>query len=454
VDNKKRVIFLAVVLCQVFIAALVVVVTTSIFDTGVEAEREPSSLVLVVGDNIVAAIAENDVDNQMQQLMETNDSSDEFDSIAPFETTGSDASREPLRNIKFSGEIANVEAVDNQATLYSQVPTTDEVIENYVSNPNDVSSVRELDDNASPETYGNYGNIYSTEAPESSEALTVSGGFIDSTFMFAFEYEYAPSIELFTDDAIDSFIAAFLEDQEDSDVYYLDMERLTENDDSLEYRDTLEYDTDLEYDDILGYDDAFENDDTLWYDDIFEEEDVSLKPEVNSFEILDWTVMREIIPRNEDILIYDVETSIMFNVSILALGRHADIEPVTQEDTDAILETRDGDWSWAARPVWVIIGERMFAASMNGQPHAGDTIEDNGITGHFCLWFFGSSPTASTSVTYIRNMSEIVLESWNAHPVVVEEGATLDIEQILNLWWGSDDDTDDVYYKDDSYATN
>ena len=133
-----------------------------------------------------------------------------------------------------------------------------------------------------------------------------------------------------------------------------------------------------------------------------------------TFQMIEWSEARRIIPTGRNFRVVDVRTGISFNLRAFSIGRHADVEPVTQADTDAILRTRNGNWSWAARPVWVTIGDRTFPASLNGMPHGGGTISGNGINGHFCLWFRGSNSTGSTSVSYRNNMLAAVEEAWRA----------------------------------------
>ena len=134
------------------------------------------------------------------------------------------------------------------------------------------------------------------------------------------------------------------------------------------------------------------------------------------FEMIEWSEARRILPRGRDIHVVDARTGISFNLRAFSLGNHADVEPPTQADTDAIRRTRNGTWSWSARPVWVTVGDRTFPASLNGMPHAGSTISGNGINGHFCLWFSGSTSTGSTSASYRRNMLNTVTEAWNLRP--------------------------------------
>jgi len=136
---------------------------------------------------------------------------------------------------------------------------------------------------------------------------------------------------------------------------------------------------------------------------------------ITSFSQLTWAEARRTIPVGRDLHVVDVRTGISFTIRAFSLGNHADVEPVTQADTDAIRRAWGGTWSWATRPVWVTIGDRTFPASMNGMPHAGSTISGNGMNGHLCLHFEGSR-THNGSTGHERNHQAAVQEAWNARP--------------------------------------
>ena len=133
----------------------------------------------------------------------------------------------------------------------------------------------------------------------------------------------------------------------------------------------------------------------------------------NDVELLDWSIVINILRNGEPIQIIDVRTGLSFNLQCFSKGDHADVEPVTLSDTGTIFRTRDGVWSWAARPLWVVINNRVIAASMHGMPHSISTISGNGVDGHFCLHFLGST-TSSTSESYKADLQNAVMEAWNA----------------------------------------
>jgi hypothetical protein len=69
---------------------------------------------------------------------------------------------------------------------------------------------------------------------------------------------------------------------------------------------------------------------------------------------------------------------------------HADVEPLTKDDTETLRQIYGGSWSWNRRAVIVSIGKQHIAASVNGMPYGGEYVVDNGFPGHFCLHFLGS----------------------------------------------------------------
>ena len=128
-------------------------------------------------------------------------------------------------------------------------------------------------------------------------------------------------------------------------------------------------------------------------------------------ELLTMDQVRSLIPINRDITLTDVRTGRQFNIRAFSLGRHADVETSTQRDTDIKFQTRDGRWSCAARPVWVHLGDRVIAASINGMPHDVDFIPGNGMNGHLCLHFHG---TVTNNQRYQADLRNAIAEAYAA----------------------------------------
>ena len=88
--------------------------------------------------------------------------------------------------------------------------------------------------------------------------------------------------------------------------------------------------------------------------------------------------------------VIDVDTLITYTVKRVGGYNHADVEPISVEDTAKMYSIYDNEWSWVRRAVWVKYGDRYIAASINGYPHSYDLVEDNDMTGHTCIHFLMS----------------------------------------------------------------
>jgi peptidoglycan hydrolase-like protein with peptidoglycan-binding domain len=129
----------------------------------------------------------------------------------------------------------------------------------------------------------------------------------------------------------------------------------------------------------------------------------------------------DIFKRGAVATVYDIGTGISFQVKRTYGTNHADCEPLTAADTEAMKKVYGGSWSWARRAIVVKVSGYEFAASMNGMPHAGldskpegaqvsgraggygygynyDTIKGNNFNGHFCIHFYNSRTHSSNRV--------------------------------------------------------
>lgn len=106
-------------------------------------------------------------------------------------------------------------------------------------------------------------------------------------------------------------------------------------------------------------------------------------------ELLHWNEAQKIYANFKVITVVDVLTGKRFKARRYYGHHHADTEPLTRADTE-ILRSIYGGWSWDRRPIIVEVDGRRIAASMNGVPHGGGSIDDNGFPGHFCIHFLGS----------------------------------------------------------------
>ena len=103
-----------------------------------------------------------------------------------------------------------------------------------------------------------------------------------------------------------------------------------------------------------------------------------------------WDEVNKIIGRGEEYKVIDVNTGISWRERRMGGWYHADSEPVTAADTANMKKAYGGSWSWDRRAVWVVYGDKVFAASINGMPHLGSTIGGNNFNGHHCIHFYKS----------------------------------------------------------------
>lgn len=138
---------------------------------------------------------------------------------------------------------------------------------------------------------------------------------------------------------------------------------------------------------------------------------------------ISWSQANLAFPRYSTATVRDVETGAEFRIKRTFGSNHADVEPLTKEDTMAIYRIWGG-FSWDRRAVVIIVDGtyEVLAASMNGMPHAGldrypvltqvqnrsggfgaglnfDMVKGNGMDGHLCLHFDGSHTHGSGQVS-------------------------------------------------------
>ena len=117
-----------------------------------------------------------------------------------------------------------------------------------------------------------------------------------------------------------------------------------------------------------------------------------VQPKVTMVEVQKktWAEMQKIYSKGTTATAIDVQTGRRFNVKHLYGTNHADSEPLSAQDTATMKSMYGGSWSWNRRPIILLIDGQAYAASMNGMPHGGQSISNNGFNGHFCIHFVNS----------------------------------------------------------------
>lgn len=103
----------------------------------------------------------------------------------------------------------------------------------------------------------------------------------------------------------------------------------------------------------------------MWYDEI--------KPTIKS---------------GQTVLVYEPASGSSFKLRLYSLGRHADSEPLTAEDTAIMKAAWGGTFSWNEKPVYVMLPSGTWCiASMHSMPHLSGSVKDNNFDGHLCVHF-------------------------------------------------------------------
>ncbi|MEH7389840.1 hypothetical protein [Bacillus sp. JJ1474] len=110
----------------------------------------------------------------------------------------------------------------------------------------------------------------------------------------------------------------------------------------------------------------------------------------HQIEILPWDQVNKILPKYSKFTVMDVESGKKFKVQRRAGSHHADVQPLTSNETKIMKEIYNGKWSWKRRAIIVIHKGQWIAASMHGMPHGAGALQNN-FPGHFCIHFHGST---------------------------------------------------------------
>jgi LysM repeat protein len=125
--------------------------------------------------------------------------------------------------------------------------------------------------------------------------------------------------------------------------------------------------------------------------------------------IVDWFLDgKYLIKRNDVFIVTDVETGLQIKFKMMGGMNHADVEPLTSDET-VKMKKLFPTWNWTPRPAVIFHKGINFAASLSGMPHSFDTISNN-VNGHFDLYLHNSkSHGESVSQAYVKQHLDNVL---------------------------------------------
>ena len=136
---------------------------------------------------------------------------------------------------------------------------------------------------------------------------------------------------------------------------------------------------------------------------------------------------------NQKFTVEDALTGKQFDLLRTGGINHADVEPITVNDTKQIINIWNG-YSWKRRPVYIHIEGKVYGASMSGMPHAGldkeptrqytnlnrsdnygagvnyDSIKNNGVDGHLDIHLLNSRThtTNKHDINHQENIQKLI----------------------------------------------
>lgn len=108
-------------------------------------------------------------------------------------------------------------------------------------------------------------------------------------------------------------------------------------------------------------------------------------------ELADWfEVIDPAFPVGDTVTITDYNSGATFQMTRTGGTNHAEVEPPNSEEYNKYIDSFGGIPNWEKRSVLVTIGGKTYAASLFGNQMGEDTISNNTMDGHTCLYFYGS----------------------------------------------------------------
>jgi hypothetical protein len=148
-------------------------------------------------------------------------------------------------------------------------------------------------------------------------------------------------------------------------------------------------------------------------------------------EYVPWSEVSKLFPLKAEAKVIDVYTGLSFRVQRRAGSYHADVQPLSADDTKVMKKFYDGKWSWCRKAVILELDDGYrIAASMAGMPHGQGAIQGNNFNGHFCLHFKDSKVHKTGKVDLAHQMMV-----WKAADRIETELANLPPEKIIAVFF-------------------
>ncbi|MEN6327879.1 MAG: hypothetical protein ABFD18_16940 [Syntrophomonas sp.] len=147
-------------------------------------------------------------------------------------------------------------------------------------------------------------------------------------------------------------------------------------------------------------------------------------------EFLTWDEVNSIFPKYSRATVIDYDTRLKFRVQRRGGTYHADVQPLTADDTSIMKKIYNGQWSWKRKAVIIQLDSgKKIAASMNGMPHGQGAIERNNFNGHFCIHFRDSITHGSRKL----NLAHQIM-IWKSANILDQKLQGLNQQQVIEVF--------------------
>ncbi len=138
-------------------------------------------------------------------------------------------------------------------------------------------------------------------------------------------------------------------------------------------------------------------------------------PDKSKIKLMYWyTEVKPLLKGKSSIYVYEPESKIGFTLHLYSLGRHADVEPMTAEDTAKMMEAFGGVADWTPKFVYVLLPNGQWTvATMHNVAHGGQSIKNNNFDGQNCVHFLRvMSECEANDPKYGVTNQKVLREGW------------------------------------------
>lgn len=139
-------------------------------------------------------------------------------------------------------------------------------------------------------------------------------------------------------------------------------------------------------------------------------------PSKSQVQLLHWyNDVKPSIRAGQTYYVYHPGSSTGWNMKFYSLGRHADSEPLTSNDT-ALMNKAFGKTSWDPVVIYVKLPNGSWTlATMHNTPHLNGSIKDNDFDGHLCVHFLRDmSETEKNDPNYGVTNQKAIRKAWKS----------------------------------------